>query len=154
MSNLSKLVIFTLDEQKYALHLSNVERILHAAEITALPKAPPIILGLINIQGTILPVINIRKRFNLPERELELYDMLILAHTKKRKVIIVVDSVTDIIESRKNDIITSEKVIPHIDYVEGILRIDDGIVLIHNLDKFLSLEEENALDDAIEKANL
>ena len=153
MNNLSKLVIFTLDEQRYVLHLSNVEKIFRAAEITALPKAPPIIMGLINIQGTPLPVINVRKRFNLPARELELDDRLILAHTNKRKVVIVVDTVEDVIESQENNTIAAENILPNIDYVEGILKIDDSLILIHDLDKFLLLEEEDALNAAMEKSN-
>jgi hypothetical protein len=78
------IVVFNLDEQQYALHLAAVERIVRVAEITPVPKAPAIVLGVINVQGQVIPVINIRKRFRLPDREMSLSDHLIIARTAKR----------------------------------------------------------------------
>ena len=75
----SHYVVFTLDGLFYAVSLSAVSRVIRAVEITPLPKAPPIVLGVINLGGRIIPVVNIRKRFLLPERELELTDQLIVA---------------------------------------------------------------------------
>ena len=62
------IVVFTLDEQRYALHLLAVERVVRAVEVTALPEAPEIVLGVVNVKGRIVPVINVRRRFRLPER--------------------------------------------------------------------------------------
>ncbi len=86
-----QVVIFTLDEQRYALRLSSVERALSAVDITPLPKAPQIVLGIINIQGEIVPVVNMRARFGLPERGMGLSDQIILARTTRRKVALVAD---------------------------------------------------------------
>lgn len=149
MNSLSELVVFNLDDQRFALHLSSVGRIFHAVDITPLPKAPEIVLGVISVQGEIVPVINVRKRFRLPERALDLSDQLILAHTSKRNVILVVDAVIGIIESQEGKIITADKILPEIDYVEGIMKTEDGIILIHDLERFLSLEEEKTLGVAL-----
>jgi purine-binding chemotaxis protein CheW len=150
---LSKLIVFTIDEQRYALHLESVERIVRAVEVTVIPKAPQMVLGVVNVQGKIIPVIDLRKRFCLPERELEPNDWFILAHTQKRDVIIVVDPVTEVIESPNEDIITAESLLPHTDYIKGIAKINGGIILINNIDKFLSLDEEHALDAAMKNKN-
>ncbi len=64
MDKLNQLVVFAFDEQRYALHLSAVERIVRMVEITPLPKAPEIVLGVVNVQGRIVPIVNIRKRFS------------------------------------------------------------------------------------------
>ena len=72
MNELIILVVFTRDNQKYALHLSAVETIIQAVEFTALPKAPKIVNGIVNFHGKIIPVFNIRKRFNLPDKETNL----------------------------------------------------------------------------------
>jgi len=74
-----QLIVFTLDAQRYALHLSAVERAIRMVEITPLPKAPEIVIGVVNIHGAVIPVLNIRKRFRLPEREPDLGDQLIVA---------------------------------------------------------------------------
>ncbi len=66
MEQLNQYVVFTLDEQRYVLHLSAVKRIIRVVEITPLPKAPDIVLDVVNVEGQIIPVVNIRKRFRLP----------------------------------------------------------------------------------------
>lgn len=149
MSPSNHLTIFTLDEQRFALHLSSVERVFRMVEITPLPKAPEIVLGVINLHGRIIPVVNIRRRFRFPEREEDLSDQLIIAHTSRRMVAMMVDSVSDIIERSEPEVIAAEKIFPGLEYIEGAVKLEDGIVLIHDLDRFLSLDEEEALDDAL-----
>ena len=70
----SILVAFALNEQRYALRLAIVERIVRMVEITPLPNAPDIVLGVVNLQGRIIPIFNIRRRFGLEEREPDLDD--------------------------------------------------------------------------------
>jgi len=60
------------------------------------------------------------------------------------------DSVTGVLESFGKEIITSEKILPEMEYIEGILKFEDGMVLIHDLDRFLSLKEEKLLDKVMQ----
>ncbi len=129
MNELITLVMFALDNQKYALHLSAVETIIRAVEFTPLPKAPKIVNGIVNFHGKIIPVFNIRKRFNLPVKETNLNDRLIIAHTSKRMVVLIVDSVSNVISKSKEKIINANKILPEIKYVEGILKLKEGIIL-------------------------
>jgi purine-binding chemotaxis protein CheW len=142
------LVVFTLDGQ-YALHLRNVERVVRAAEVTPLPRSPNIVLGVIDAQGSILPVVNVRRRFRLMEREMEPTDRLIIARTSQRRVALLVDSVTGVIERSKDDVVPADAIVPRTEYVEGVTTLDENILLIHDLDGFLSLDEEGTLDDAL-----
>jgi len=146
-------VVFTLDEQQYALPLSNVERIVRAVEITLLPKAPEIVLGVINVRGEIIPVVNIRKRFRLPEHEITLSDHLIIAQTSRLAVALLADRVGHVLDVPETEIISAKKILPAMDYVEGVVKLEDGLILIHDLEKFLSLEEERALERAM-KGNI
>jgi purine-binding chemotaxis protein CheW len=149
MDSLNQLIVFTLDDQRYALHLPSVERIVRVVEITPLPKAPGMVLGVVNIQGRIIPVVNIRRRFGLPERETNLSDQLIIAKTSKRPVAILTDGVSRVIEESAERVVTSEEILSGMKYVEGVVKFEDGMILIHDLDKFLSIEEEKILDDAM-----
>ena len=149
MNRSIQLVIFTLDEKRYGLHLHAVERIVRAVEVTPLPKAPEIVLGVVNVRGRIIPVINIRRRFHLPSREMNLSDQLIISHTSKRSVVIAVDAVGDIIECPDLAVVEAEKILPDTGCVEGVLKLEDGLILIHDLNKFLSLEEEKKLLDLV-----
>ncbi len=149
MIDIGELVVFVLDEQRYALRLSAAERAVLAAYITPLPKAPDIVLGVINVRGTIVPVFNVRKRFGLPERELELDDHIFLAKTSQRTVALVVDQVTGVIDASEREVVEAELLVDGIQYVEGVLKLDDGMVFIHDLDRFLSVEEEETLESAM-----
>ena len=142
-------VAFTLDEGHYALDLNAVERIIQTVEVTLLPEAPDIVLGVINIHGKIIPVVNIRRRFHLPEKDIEPTNRLIIAHTLKRTVALVVDVVLGVIETPEDRVVKADTVLPGMDYVQGVVKMEDGMILIHDLNKFLSLEEEKTLDTAI-----
>lgn len=149
MEEINRLVVFKLDEQQFALYLPAVKRIVHAVEITLLPKAPDIVMGVINVQGQIVPVVNIRKRFRFPERKIELSDYFIIGRASERLIAILVDDIGEIVEISDRKIITTGQILPNIDYVEGAVKIEGNIVLIHDLVRFLSLEEERQIDEAI-----
>ena len=153
MNRLIRLVSFNLDDQKYALFLSAVIRIIRVVEITRLPKAPEIVLGVINMHGLIIPVFDIRKRFRLPPRDTQLDDQMIVGSTSKHTVALLVDSVNDVIEIPEEKIIAGKKILPGMEYVEGVVKTEDGMILIHDLETFLSLHEGKALDEVLEALN-
>jgi purine-binding chemotaxis protein CheW len=144
-----QILVFTLDDQSYALLLKAVVKVIHAIEIRHLPKAPDIINGIINVKGLIIPVVDIRRRFGLEPQEIELSDRLIISVAGKRVIAILVTSVTGIIDMKPGQIELSEKTIPFAENMKGVAKIDDGLVLIYDLEHFLSLEEELVLDKAM-----
>jgi purine-binding chemotaxis protein CheW len=144
-----QLVLFTLDEQRYALDLATVERAVRVVEVTPLPKAPPIVLGIINVNGDVVPVFDIRRRFRLPEREINLTDQLMIARRSRQKVALLVDSVSGVVEISEVEISSAKQILPEIEYVYGVVKLQDGLVLIHDLDQFLSSEEERTLEGAL-----
>ncbi len=137
-----KYVIFCLDKQKFALHLSDVERVVRIVEITPLSKVPEYILGAINLHGEFLPVVNLRILFNLNEREINLNDQLIITNTATKKVALWVNLVSDIIELEKKEILDSDKIMMDSEYVEGVFKYNDEIVVIHDLDTFLKVNKK------------
>jgi purine-binding chemotaxis protein CheW len=129
-----------------------VERVVRVVEVTPLPQAPDIVLGVVNVQGRVIPVVNPRRRFRLPERDIALTDQLVIAHTTRRPVALVVDAVTGVLEYSGREAVGARDIVPGMEYVEGVVKLADGLVLIHDLDRFLSLDEVTALDRAIESA--
>ncbi|MEJ0000255.1 MAG: chemotaxis protein CheW [Verrucomicrobiota bacterium] len=87
-----QLVVFELDGQRYALRLDVVERVLRTAEIRPLPGAPEVVLGLVNLEGQVIPVFDPRRRFGLPPREVQLSDVLIIARTRRLTVALAADA--------------------------------------------------------------
>jgi purine-binding chemotaxis protein CheW len=143
------IVTFTLDEQRYGLPLAVVERIVRAAEVTRLPNAPSIVVGAINVEGRVLPVLNVRRRFGLREREISPANHFLIARTPPRVVVLVVDEAKGLVECSQDEIIGSARIVPGLEQFQGVVKLDDGLVLIHDLEKFLSLDEARALDDAM-----
>jgi purine-binding chemotaxis protein CheW len=149
MSSPNQYVVFSLDEQPFALHLSAVERVIRAVEVTRLPNVPEAVLGVLNLQGQIIPAFNARKRFGLPEREMDLTDQLVVARARTRRVALVVDAVKGINESEEQEVIAADGILPDMGHIEGVVKLEGDLILIHDLDKFLSLDEEKALDAEI-----
>lgn len=149
MGKLDQLLVFALDDQRCALYLSVVDRVVRVVEITPLPNVPDIVLGVVNVQGGVIPVINVRKRFGLPPRDIALTDQLVITHTARRPVALVVDTVTDIVECTERERVVAKSILPELEYVQGVAKLKGGLILIYNLEQFLSLEEEESLDQAM-----
>lgn len=141
--------VLGFDDLRVALPLLFVTRVVRAVHLTPLPGAPDIVLGVIDAGGEVVPAVNMRRRFRLPERDMALTDQIVIARTRLRPVALVADTVHGIFEYTGPDIASADTILPGLEYVDGVARLDDGLVLIHNLDRFLSLDEAAALDSAI-----
>ena len=146
---MSQLVGFSIENHKYAVPLLQVERIVHVVEVAPLPKAPEIVLGVINFSGRVIPVVDIRRRFRLPAKETGLYDFLIIARTSRRELAFLADTVTGVIDCPEAEIIAAAQIVPGLEYLQGVMRLKDGLIFIHDLDHFLSLDEEKSLAEAV-----
>ncbi len=142
-------LVFFLDDQRYSLHLPVVESVARMVYITPLPGAPEIVLGVANLRGKVVPIVDIRQRFELPKREILLTDWLIFAHTTTRLVGLAVNSVMGIAECLEQCVVPTDEFLHPLKYLKGVIKFQDGLVLIQNLGDLLSLEEEKSLDLAL-----
>jgi purine-binding chemotaxis protein CheW len=149
---LNQLVAFTLNGQAYALSLARVRQVFRMVEITPLPQAPDIVLGVINLHGTVVPVFSLRRRLGLVEGGTNLSDHLIVADSEGRSVALLVDTVNGVLERSTEEIAAVARLVPGADYVEGIAKLENGMLFIHNLDRFLSRPEQSQLHDALAMA--
>lgn len=143
------LLLFTLDDRSYALRLERVARVAPLVDITPLPAAPAIVLGVIDVAGDILPVLDIRQRFDLPPRRQRLEDALVMVRTGQRLVALLVDHVTGTIQLPAASLVPVEGVVPGTRYFDSVTRLAEGPVFIHDVDRFLSLAEATALDESL-----
>lgn len=149
MSGLTQLVVFSLGEQRHALPLGTVERIVRAVEVTPLPDAPEIVLGVMDMAGRVLPVLSLRRRFGMPEREVSPENQFLIAWTGHRTVALVVDEAQGVIERPDTEIVGADQIVPGLEHIQGVVKLEDGLVLICDLGKFLSLGEARDLADAM-----
>lgn len=151
MQNDSALLVLCLDEQRYGLRLSAVERVIRVVAVTPLPSAPEIVLGVIDVRGALVPVVDVRRRFRLPPRETELSDQIVLANTARRRVALLVDRVEGV-ELAPADAFADVTSLPEPrGYVAGVVKRGGGMIVIHDLDTFLSLDEARRLESALDE---
>lgn len=143
----SHYLVFTLDDQSYALCLEAVERVVRTVQLTLVPEAPDILSGLINVRGSIIPVLDIRKRLRLPPRDVEIQDRMIVSKTSSRSIAIVVDRIEGLVEFDLDDMREAGKILPDMEgRVEGIGISRDHTVLIYDINKLFSNKDIGELN--------
>ena len=147
----AQLVVFGLAGRLHAVPLAAVERVVNAAEVTPLPGAPASVLGAIDLAGRILPVFCLRRRLRLPPRQLRPADQFVVLRTGRRNVVVVVDEVQGVTEI-DSDWLPADGLAPGLEPFQGVARLADGLLLIHDLERFLSPEEERTLAAALSDA--
>lgn len=146
------ILVFELDQQRYGLPLGDVMETVRAVTITPLPQAPPLVEGIINFRGRVVPVLDIRARFHQAPREMKISDHLILARAGGRSVALRVDRVTDLVRIGDQDLSGAEKIGPGLDTITGVARLADGLVLLHDLGAFLTAAEAENLSQSLAAA--
>src|ERR687888_435714 len=146
------LVLFRVGTQHCAIPVSAAERVLPMVAVAPLPDAPPIALGAVNVEGRLLAVLDLQRRVGLPARELGPSAHLLVARTSRRTVALPVDEVLGVTEVAADEIVAPEAVLPGLSVVAGIAVLGDRVALIHDLEAFLSLDQERALQEALEAA--
>lgn len=144
------LIVFTIAGQRYGVDLWIVKRVVRVVEITSVPGMPEKVLGIINFEGTLIPVISTRRLIHAPEREIELSDQLVILQSPGRMIALLVDSVEGATGYAGVDEIPMESVLPGAKVIKGILKDKEDLIFIQDFEKFLSPEENRTLDSVLE----
>lgn len=145
----ASVVVFMLSDLRFALSLAAVEQVVSMVEIMPLPEAPRGVRGVINLKGKIVPVFDLRQRLGLAPREVRLDDQLIIAHTHWRMVALIVDTVIGVVPQNEGQLTLAAEILPDLECVAGVMKLDGDLVLLHNLERFLSIEDHAALQLAL-----
>jgi len=143
------LVVFMVEGTRYAVSLSAVERAYAMPAVSPLPGAPAAVLGMINLHGRPVAVVDPRRRLGLPAREYGLAAHLLIARTPRRTLAIPTDEVLGVVELELAAMTPAAAVAPGLPPA-GIAALPDGLLFIHDLDAFLTPEEEGQIDRALE----
>jgi len=146
---MQRFVVWTFDAQRYALPLFSVDRVVCAVQAAPLPAAPDIVRGIINVQGELVPVVDMRQRLGLPPREAVPADRIVIARSARRKVAFFIDAIGGVVDYPDDRIVPAVRITPGARRIAGVVMLDDGMILIDDLDRLLSLEEEAVLDEAL-----
>ncbi len=145
-------LLFELAEQRFALALSDVSELTRACALQTLPKAPEVVLGVLNLRGEVLPVLDLRRRLGLAEKVLEPSDCFVFVHIAERHMALRVDRLLGIEELGITSVSEAPNLPPGLAYVSGVAPVADGVVFIYDLPQFLSSAEVLVLDRALSLA--
>lgn len=144
------LVVFSVADQRFALSLDNVQRIVRAVEVTPMPGAPETVLGVINVEGQVIPVMDSRKRLGLPTREIELSDLFIIVQENDLTFALVADEVKPVMEIPEAQVASSERMLAGEGMVQSVAKVEDGMIVVLSLDRALSSEDHRTVSEALD----
>ncbi|MDY6930528.1 MAG: chemotaxis protein CheW [Halobacteriota archaeon] len=132
LANESQLVVFTLGSTMYGVDVNQVREITELRDITPVPGSPYFVEGVTNLRGQVTTVIDLKKRFNLDEKENDKETRIIIVESEGVPMGMVVDSVTEVLRLPTDEIETTPDMTDEsvTDYIQGIAKLSDGTLMI------------------------
>ncbi|QEH31783.1 Chemotaxis protein CheW [Aquisphaera giovannonii] len=138
-----QLVGFRLDEEDYAIAITKIQEIILMKPITRLPEVPGFIEGLINLRGSVIPIVNLRKRFGLPARDIDDETRTIVVNVHDKTVGVVVDAVTQVMRINRDQVQPPPLGVLAVSqrYLAGLAKLDDRLLIILDIEKLFEADE-------------
>lgn len=142
-----QLACFRVGAELYALDIMKIKEIIRPQKLTPIPKAPSFIEGVINLRGAVIPVADLRKRFDQPIRQEDRRNRIVVCSLAGRIIGLLVDEVTEVKRYSRKEIAPAPQFIkgPQADYFLGVARRKDELIMLIDLEKVLSTDEKIAL---------
>ena len=142
-----QVACFRLGADLYAIDIMRIKEIIRPLRQTSLPRFPDFVEGIINLRGMVMPVVDLRKRFNLPECETTSSTRLLIVNLDGQVIALIVDEVSEVVTVSVNDI----KPPPHLgegidsDYLLGVCLVKEEMIMLLNIDVLLTSHETSEL---------
>jgi purine-binding chemotaxis protein CheW len=133
------LVTFQLGKEEYGIEIASVQEIIRATDITPVPGAPTHVRGVINLRGKIIPVVDLRTRFALPETETNDSQRIVVVELKEKRIGMLVDGVSQVIKIPVGVVEEMPEEAVNVDenFIKGVGKLDNRLVIILDLNKSL-----------------
>lgn len=143
-----QLVVFELENENYGVDIKSVESIIKMQTITKMPQSPAFVEGVTNLRGKVLPVIDLRSRFDLPRHDISKENRIIVVSMNGIDVGMVVDSVSEVLTIQEADIDPIPNMVSTVDssYLRGIVKLNGRLVILLDLGAVLSIQEKATLE--------
>lgn len=145
------LLLFGVDGSLFGVDVGAVHRVVAAVEITPLPHAPSVVAGVVNVHGSVLPVLDLRWRLNGRHTNVTLGTKLIVTRLPSREIVLLVDHVSDVVEIPSAAVVSAATLAPGVGLLRGVASAPDGLVLIQDVEAMLTADEDARLEDALRR---
>ena len=149
----SQYLTFQLGEELYGVDILRVQEIKGYTTVTKIPNTPPHIKGVLNLRGTIVPIVELRTKFGMPTIDYTMFTVIVVVVVRDRIMGLVVDSVSDVLNINKKDIQAPPEFGAKVDVsvLIGIGKSSDKLVALLNIDRLLT-EDEQQQESAVANA--
>lgn len=139
-----QLVVFKLGREEYGVSILQVQEIKRITEITRVPHSPDYIKGVMNLRGSVLPVIDLKKRLNLPPEEYTDDTRIIIIKVEEITVGMIVDAVSEVTTIDQSNIEPPQAVVGGIaaDYLSGVGKLENRLLILLNTDAIIGMGQE------------
>ncbi len=137
-----QFLTFSLSDQEFGIEILRVQEIKNYSRVTPIPNSPPNVKGVMNLRGTVIPIVDLRNTLGMPSADYDKFTVIIVVNIESRIVGLVVDAVSDVMDVNQSDIevpptLTSEA---GSSVVNGIAKSADRLITILNISKLISVE--------------
>jgi purine-binding chemotaxis protein CheW len=143
-----QLVSFQLDKELYGIEITKVREIILIAEITRIPQTPAYVKGLINLRSTVIPVIDLRNLFGLPEAAMTDDSRIMVLQAGGKTVGIVVDAVSEVLRVKRDEIAPPPPTVAGLgrEYLTGLVKLEKQLLILLDIDKILGRNGDEVLE--------
>lgn len=144
-----QLVVFKLGEEEYGVPITQVQEINRLVTPTKIPKSPAFVEGVINLRGKIIPIIDLKKRFNLTLSAYTEDTRIVVVEINGNTVGVIVDAVSEVLRINSANIEPAPSIIAGIDaeYLNGVGKVDNRLLILLDLNKILTSKEQDELNN-------
>jgi len=146
LTSVHKYLTFFVEDEQYGIDISKIKEIIAPINITHIPKTPEFVKGIINLRGSIIPVVDIRLKFGMSKKDIDINTAIIIYEVEKVSIGFIVDFVEDVLALDEKNISDAPRFGSNIDtsFIENVAEIGDGVIMLLNLEKIF--EEQELLD--------
>ena len=146
-------LIFTVEGVKNALPLDVVLQVVPSVYITPLPQAPDAVRGTINYRGSLIPVFDLRRLFQFSPKPLHIDQCFLICQTNLRMTALIADQVNGVASFADDDIQDPGVILPDLTRLKGVIKTQNGLIFIQNINAFLSVEDEQQTERLISECS-
>ena len=146
-----QLVTFRLGKEEFSMDILKVQEIIRHMDLTRVPRTPDFVDGVINLRGRVIPVLDLRKRFGLPEGEKTNETRIIVVDVDNRTVGLKVDAVSEVLRLPADTVEPPPSLVTGIesDYIKGVGKLDGRLIILLDVAKILTRTEKDALGNVL-----
>ena len=147
-TELLQLVSFKIANEEFGIDILNVQEINKMTQVTKVPNSPEFVEGVINLRGRVIPVVNLRVKMDLPNREYDKDTRIIVVDLSGKTVGFLVDSVSEVLRIPRNIMEPPPSIVAGINsnYITAVGKLEDRLLILLDLDKILQQDEKEVLE--------